>query len=87
MSDQVPEGAKEIDKEMILLAFDSATSSLIAMRTLLDMLIPDGVTWIITEDDGSCPHANRAPSDASFCLDCEQTVGGVSEGFTGGESA
>lgn len=74
--------ARSIDKGAILLAFDSAISSLLGMRQFLDMLIPDGLEITVPEQTG-CRHENRAPSDPTFCLDCEESVG-VSSGFTGG---
>lgn len=75
-----------VAKDEILLAFDSAISSLMGMRMLIDKLIPDDVELVGAPDEG-CRHENRAPSDPSFCLDCEQTVLGASGGFTGGDGS
>ncbi|AYD87358.1 hypothetical protein SEA_VALENTINIPUFF_62 [Microbacterium phage ValentiniPuff] len=74
-----------LTKDEILLAFDSAVGVLMSMRTLIDrgMLSTD---VIYAMAPGACRHANRAPSDPSFCLDCEQEVG-VSAGFTGGDGS
>lgn len=74
------DGPAEIDKETVLLAFDSAIASLMGMRTLLDTILPEGFVVTVPEQ-GACPHRNRAPSDQSFCLDCEQHIG-VSGGFS-----
>lgn len=85
MTEEQPSPPRTIDKETVLLAFESAISSLLGMRQLLDLLLPDGVSWVVPEP-GECPHVNRAPSDPTFCLDCEREVG-VSSGFSGGDSA
>ena len=77
-----PEG---VTKDDILLAFDSSIGVLMGMRTLLDKIIPDGAV-ILEQEEGVCRHLNRAPSDPSFCLDCEQEVG-VSSGFGGGDGS
>lgn len=76
---------ERIDKASIILAVESAIGSLMGLRLLLDTLIPDGAVWQVGVEQG-CKHANRAPSDASFCLDCETEVG-VSAGFTGGDGS
>lgn len=73
---------ESVSKDDILLVFDSAISTLMSMRMLLDRLIPDQAV-ILGAEPGVCPHVNRAPSDPAFCLDCEQEVG-VSSGFSGG---
>lgn len=81
MSDAVPDEIPAppsqhpavLDKETVLLAFDSAIASLMGMRQLIDVVVPDGFQIVIPEP-GACPHKNRAPSMPSFCLDCEQEV-------------
>jgi hypothetical protein len=80
--DLPPEG---VHKDDILLAFDSAISTLMGMRMLLDRIIPNGAV-LLEQEEGVCRHEHRAPSDPGFCLDCEQEVG-VSSGFTGGEGS
>lgn len=75
-----------VSKDDIMIAFDSAIGSLMGMRMLLDKILPDGVE-LVAQEEGACRHENRAPSDPSFCLDCEQTVPGASAGFTGGDGS
>lgn len=76
---------ERIDKASIILAIESAVGSLMGLRLLMDTLIPDGAVWQVGAEQG-CAHEHRAPSDPSFCLDCEEEVG-VSAGFTGGDGS
>jgi hypothetical protein len=64
----------ELDKETLLLAFDSAIASLMGMRHLVMAVVPDGMVVTVPEQT-ECLHKNRAPSYPAFCLDCEQEVG------------